>query len=200
MLIDKYQVEKMDAPESNTGKYWELLVATHLEPWENLGRHNIYVTALDESGNRVRDPNIKIGWTWEGRRDDEAAEPLALDKQDGEPPGNVPLYSPGMKATVWIEDRVNPSDRVVNLHTNHPDELGPNGEIWNSIGHHSFNLVFQRMDEIPIDHPTPPDEKEARVITITAPLMTVTLNDGTATTGPGTVRITISQGQDFAKG
>ncbi len=30
------------------------------------------------------------------------------------------------------------------MHTNHPDEPGPGGELWNSVGHHSFHVVFQR--------------------------------------------------------
>ncbi len=37
-----------------------------------------------------------------------------------------------------------PSDRVENLHTQHPGEPGQHNESWNSVGHHSFYVVFQR--------------------------------------------------------
>src|SRR5215204_5452706 len=121
LLIDKYDVRLEQAPQSASGLYWKLMSATHLAPEANVGRHNVYVTAVDDLGKRVMDPGVKIGWSWEGRRDDEPAEPLPLDKRDGEPPGNLPLFSPNMKASVWIHDGTASSDVVYNLHTNHPD-------------------------------------------------------------------------------
>lgn len=200
-LIRPYDVYLEEAVPSSNGVCWKLMSATHLLPSENLGRHNVYVSVVDDMGNRVTDANLRIGWSWEGRRDDEPAPPLPLDKRDGEPPGNLPLFSPGMKASVWITGDGNPSDKVVNLHTNHPDELGPGGEVWNSVGHHSFNLIFQRVKKA-IGPPVtpPPDEKPAKIIIITAPDMTITMLDGSSTTGPATVTIAFTQGQNFAKG
>ena len=37
---------------------------------------------------------------------------------------------------------------VENIHTNHPDQHGPGGEVWNSTGHHSFYVVFQRTKSV----------------------------------------------------
>jgi hypothetical protein len=125
------------------GKYWRLVRVRHLSPEENQGKHNAFVDAVDENGVRVRDPALRIGWTWEGRTPGETAEPKALDKPDSEPAGNVDIYG-GMRLGVWITGDGLPSDRAESLHTNHPDEPGPNGELWNSIGHHSFALLFQR--------------------------------------------------------
>ncbi len=91
----------------------------------------------------MHDAALRIGWTWEGRREDEPADPKPLDKPDNEPAGNVDIYG-GMHLAVWITGDGLPSDRAENMHTHHPDEPGPQGELWNSIGHHSFDLLFQR--------------------------------------------------------
>ena len=40
------------------------------------------------------------------------------------------------------------SDRVENLHTAHPDEPLPDGSLLNTLGHHSFYVVFQRTRKI----------------------------------------------------
>ena len=96
----------------------------HRTPEENQGKHNAYVTAIDENGQRVRDRVLRIGWTWEGRTADEPAEPKRLDKPDNEPAGNVDIYG-GMHLAVWITGDGLPSDRAENLHTHHPDEPGP---------------------------------------------------------------------------
>ena len=50
--------------------------------------------------------------------------------------------------SVWIAgpsaNAADKSDRVSHLHTDHDDERGPGGELWNSRFHHSFYVVFQR--------------------------------------------------------
>ncbi len=124
-------------------KYWRLVRVRHLAPEENQGKHNAFVDAVDENGQRVRDAALRIGWTWEGRTPDQTADPKPLDKPDNEPAGNVDIYG-GMHLVVWITGDGLASDRAENLHTNHADESGPHGELWNSIGHHSFALLFQR--------------------------------------------------------
>ncbi|MFN8441235.1 MAG: NBR1-Ig-like domain-containing protein [Caldilineaceae bacterium] len=123
--------------------YWQVIRIRHLTPQENHGQHNVFVDALDEAGQRYRDPMLRIGWTWEGRRPDEDAPAKLLDKPDNEPAGNVDLY-PGQHLEVWIEGDGLPSDRVSNMHSEHPDEPGPQGELGNSFGHHSYHVVFQR--------------------------------------------------------
>ena len=134
-----------DAPVGET--YWRVIGVHHLTPEENRGKHNVYLEALDEAGQRVRDPFAWAGWTWDGRRPEERADPVPLDKPTNEPANNIVMYF-GQIVSVWLNglapDGTALSDRVQNLHTNHPDEPGPGGELWNSIGHHSFYVVFQR--------------------------------------------------------
>jgi hypothetical protein len=54
----------------------------------------------------------------------------------------------GQNVAVWIKglsrDANDKSDRVENLHTAHPDEPLPDGSLLNTLGHHSFYVVFQR--------------------------------------------------------
>lgn len=122
---------------------WRVLGVYHLTADENRGRHVVFVDAVDEQGRRVQDPNLRIGWSWDGRRPDEAAPPAALDKQEGEPAGNVSISNQDTVVEVWI-DGDGPSDRVRGLSSKHPDERTPGGEIGNSFGHHSFYVLFQR--------------------------------------------------------
>lgn len=126
------------APGTN---YWRIVGVHHLTPEENGSRHNAFVEVLDEQGNRVRDPNLKIGWTWEGRSEADLTTPL--DKPDHEPAGDVPIQK-GMRLALWLVGDGRPSERATNLHFEHPDERTAAGEIWNSFGHHSFYVVFQR--------------------------------------------------------
>jgi hypothetical protein len=111
---------------------------------QNRGQHNAFVDILDEQGQPLRDPNLRAGWSWEGRRPDEDAPPQPLDKGLAEPAGNVPLFR-GALLEVWISDPNAVSDHVTRLSTDHPDEPNPDGEIFNSIGHHSYYVVFQRV-------------------------------------------------------
>ena len=142
-----YEVRIIPAEVAAGESYWQVIGIHHLLPVENQGKHNVFLEALAENGQRVKDPYAWAGWTWEGRHPDERADPVPLDKSIQEPAGNIVMYY-GQIVSVWINglapDAAEKSDRVENLHTNHPDELGPNGEVWNSIGHHSFYLVFQR--------------------------------------------------------
>ena len=66
----------------------------------------------------------------------------------------------GQKLEVWVDGRGIPSDIVTNLHTDHPDEPAPSGELWNTKGHHSFYLKFQYQEGAvivpPLDPPTVP--------------------------------------------
>jgi len=55
----------------------------------------------------------------------------------------VPLFK-GALLEVWIDDPAAASDHVIRLSTDHPDEPTPDGELFNSIGHHSYYVVFQR--------------------------------------------------------
>lgn len=103
------------------------------------GRHNVYVDVLTPTGERDRDPNLRIGWTWEGRRDDEQAPPVPLNKPDnGElGHGDIPIYK-GQKVAVWIEGSDARSDLVRGMHTDFPDD-----GMGNTWGHWAYKVIFE---------------------------------------------------------
>ena len=139
-----YGVQVMTPPPAPGAAHWKAIGVHHLTPDENRGQHNAFVDILDEQGQPLRDPHLRAGWSWEGRRPDEDAPPQPLDKGLAEPAGNVPLFR-GALLEVWISDPNAVSDHVTRLSTDHPDEPNPDGEIFNSIGHHSYYVVFQRV-------------------------------------------------------
>ena len=131
--LDKYGV-KVHKQEDDE---WEVVEIRHLSPEENKGKHNVYVDAFGLAG--VRAVGARLLFTWDGNR--EGWQSISLDKPDGEPMGNIPLWR-GQVGSVRMAGR---SNVVTGLHTLHPDELGPNGEKWNSMGHHSFYICFQKV-------------------------------------------------------
>jgi|GEM_PF-1069166 len=143
----KYGVRIVEADVAEGETYWKVIGVHHLLPRENFSKHNVYVEALDENGRRVSNPIAWAGWTWQGRRSDERADPLPLDKPAFEAAGNVAMHF-GQNVSIWIKglsrDANDKSDRVENLHTAHPDEPLPDGSLLNTLGHHSFYVVFQR--------------------------------------------------------
>lgn len=151
-----YAVRLQQNAPSKEAVAWRVIGVHHLNPDENRGRHAVYVDVVDEAGNRVRDPNLCLRWGWEGQRKEEHADPKAFDKPDNEPAAHVDLYS-GQLLWLQLAGDGLVSDQVLNCHTNHPDERGPNGQIWNSIGHHSFYVLFQRCRQA-VTEPTPDGE------------------------------------------
>lgn len=160
-----YDVQVLPATGLAEGtKYWKVLTVRHLSPEENRSKHNIYVDVVDEAGKRIRDNNLRIGWDWAGRRADEPAPPMALDKPDSEAAGNVPMGA-GQHTRIWIIGHGLASEAVENLHTDHADEPTPGSdEKFNTRGHHSFYVKFQRAvastgsaTDKPTDKPTDPD-------------------------------------------
>lgn len=139
------RIESIDVPTGTV--YWRAIGVHHLTPEENDFNHHIYVEAVDESGQRITGPHAWAGWTWEGRGSNEEARPQPLDKGAGEPAGNIPMDK-GQHVAVWIaglaQDGADKSDRVVNLHTAHPDERTASGALLNAVFHHSYFVVFQR--------------------------------------------------------
>lgn len=127
--------------------YWRVIGVHHLLPRENFGNHHVYIEALDEEGKRIQNPAAWAGWTWQGRRPNERADPVPLDKPVFEPAGNIIMHF-GQYVSVWMkgldQSANDKSERVENLHTAHPDEPLPDGSILNGLGHHSFYVVFQR--------------------------------------------------------
>lgn len=121
-------------------RYWKVIGVYHLAPDENRDRHHAFIEALDESGSRLKNPNLRVCSIWEGKTDG-PDRPKPLDKPDNEPAADVPLER-NMTMTIWLEGD-GPSERVTGLHTRHEDEVGPGGGR-NSRFHHSYYLVFQR--------------------------------------------------------
>ncbi|MBN1991076.1 MAG: hypothetical protein JW953_00105 [Anaerolineae bacterium] len=144
---EKYGVRVVEADVSQGETYWKVIGVHHLLPLENFGNHHVYLEALDEEGNRLKNPPAWAGWTWEGRRPQEQANPFPLDKPDFEAAGNLTMHF-GQVVSAWIKGRQQnaqeKSDRVENLHTAHPDEPLADGRLLNSVGHHSYYVVFQR--------------------------------------------------------
>lgn len=127
-------------------QYWRVIGIHHLTPEENRGNHVVYVDVVDENGNRMPNQDLHLAWGWEGQRADERVEPRRFDKPPEEPATNVEMYS-GQNVWIRVGGDGLPSDTVLNLHTKHADEPGPNGENWNSIGHHSYYVLFQRAQQ-----------------------------------------------------
>ena len=145
---DKYGVKIVAAADVADGEtYWRVIGVHHLLPRENFSEHNVFLEVLDEQGVRIKKPQIWAGWTWEGRQPNQPANPVPLDKPDNEPIGNIPMFF-GQIVSVWIDGdsptAQDKSDRVEGLSTDHPDEPLPDGTVLNSVGHHSFYVVFQR--------------------------------------------------------
>lgn len=131
---------------------WRCIGIHHLTPDENAGKHNVFIDVLDAAGTRLHAPTAPlVGWTWEGRRENENAPPITLDKPDAEPGCNVAIdYN--QTIAVWVEPP-HQSDVVNGMHTRHPDE-----STGNTLGHHSFYVVFQYMDTDPGPAEPPPAE------------------------------------------
>lgn len=125
--------------------YYKCIGIHHMTPSENRGNHNIFVDVVDENGNRLNGTMLQIDHSQSGL----PRGIMVIDKPDNEPGTNTHM---GSNEVLSIYVLGLPSDKVTYLHTVHPDERGPNGELWNSIGHHSFYVVFQRVIEI-IDEP-----------------------------------------------
>jgi murein DD-endopeptidase MepM/ murein hydrolase activator NlpD len=138
---------------------WRVIGVHHLTPDENRGNHVVYVDVVDEAGHPLRSADLQVKWGWAGQRPDEPAPPKPLDKPSSEPATNVEMYS-GQQLWIELTGEGLPSDTVRNLHTKHADEPGPNGETWNSIGHHSFYVLFQRVrHDAAAVHPDDPVHK-----------------------------------------
>ncbi len=158
-LAAAYGVTFQTAPE--TVAAWRVEVVRHLSPLENRSKRNLYVDVVDEYGRRVFDNRLRIAWLTYA--DDKIADLTPLDKSDSPiemGDGNVDLYT-SQTLTAWITGDGLASDRVVGIHTRHPDEPLPSGEIFNSYGHHSFHVRFKRsagvvvVPPVVVDPPKP---------------------------------------------
>ena len=146
------------AIEKPINRSWRVLGIHHLTLDENRGNHNVYIEMLCKQDER--EAFRAIHWTWEGRQATERAPDVFAGEKPLNELVNLPLNF-GMLVSVWTDE----SDKGINFSSNHPDELGPNGEKWNSVGHHSYFICFQEIDTDSLppdpDPPTPePPEPE----------------------------------------
>ncbi|MCD6290296.1 MAG: hypothetical protein J7M34_07315 [Anaerolineae bacterium] len=118
---------KVDPAQSKA--VWRVRRVHHLTPEENGGRHHIFIDMLDENGKRIMGAQARVTWP-------NGEQIVTVDKPANEPGTNFPMW----KGQVCSVEGVGlPSDRVENLHTNHPDEAPGN-----TLFHHSFLVIFQR--------------------------------------------------------
>lgn len=150
----QYGVTIQAAPE--TAAAWRAVSVRRLTPAQNGSSHNVFVKVLQPNGDRDRNPNLRIGWTWEGRRPNEDAPPVKLDKSDHNERGHgdVPISTMSQKIAVWIQGDGLNSDRVAGMHTNFPYDEGPG----NTRGHYSYEVIFQRSQGVVIVPPVEPDK------------------------------------------
>jgi len=117
---------KVEAGQS----YWMAIKIHHLTPEENQGRSLLYIDILDEEGRRAYGAQARVSWPG-------GSQVVTVDKPLSEPGTNFPLW-PGQLCSVEVLGL--PSDRVLGIHNDHPDE-GPG----NTRFHHSFLVVFQKV-------------------------------------------------------
>ena len=154
-------------PVAGAGLAWRCVLIHHLAAAENGGNHHVYVDCLGPSGQPVADPSqLRLGWTWEGRRADEAAPAAAFDKRAPEPATNVAVFH-NQILSVWVQD-VYKSDIVNNLRT---DIVS--AEPGNSLYHHSYYIAFQIITGAAQSTPVPLRTLEERVALTEARLATV---------------------------
>jgi len=126
------QVEEVDVVAGQ--QYWRAARVHHLEPRENGGRHHVFVDIVDEAGERVFGAQARV--TSDGHE-----HVITVEKPEGEPGANLATWGGQvcMAEAIGLLESILPSDRVIGMHADHPDE--PPG---NTRFHHSFLVVFQR--------------------------------------------------------
>jgi len=131
----------------------------HLSGEENRGKYHCYVSALNEDGLRMPDALFHFGY---GDYLHVGNENKQGEAQDAFPMwgnvGNNYFVSAGLDGTPR-------GDTVTGLGTQHPDSI----DKGNTIGHHSFFIVFGVGEKKtpPIDPPPlPPNEEPPKVINI----------------------------------
>ncbi len=135
---EAYGVEIIPAEVEPGQVYWKAIRVHHLTPQENNLRHHLFLDAVDEEGHRLYGSLFTVAW-------DGGSDIVILEEDGNELGANYPMWK-------WQICRVEvmgaPSDRVVHLHTAHPEE--PPG---NTLFHHSFAITFQRAIAREEEHP-----------------------------------------------
>jgi len=126
---EAYGVEIIPAAVEPGQEYWKVIIVHHLTPEENGGRHHIFLDAVDEAGERLYGTLFTISW-------DGGSDTVTIEQPPPEAGANFPMWK-------WqvcsVEGVGAPSDRVINLRTDHPDEAPGN-----TLFHHSFAITYLR--------------------------------------------------------
>jgi len=132
--------------KTTPGATWRVIGVHHLSGAENMGNHHIYCDVLAAGGERVNLARLRL------LQGQQAPVYAVIDKPANEPGTNFPLWGE-TPATVMVAGAT--SDSVSGLRINHADE-----EIGNTIGHHSFYVVWQAAAGVvePEPEPEPPAE------------------------------------------
>jgi hypothetical protein len=126
---EMYGVEIVPAQVEPGQEYWKVIRVHHLTPEENHYRHHIFLDAVDEKGERLYGTIFNISW-------DGGSDTVMVEKHPPEAGADFPMW----KWQICSVEAVGaPSDRVVNLRTDHPQE----GE-GNDLFLHSFAVTFLR--------------------------------------------------------
>jgi hypothetical protein len=124
---EAYGVEIIPAAVEPGQLYWKVIRVHHLTPEENGGRHHIFLDAVNGSDERLYGTLFTIFW-------DGGGDTVTIEKQPPEAGANFPMWK-------WqvcsVEGMGAPSDRVINLRTDHPDEAPGN-----TLFHHSFAITY----------------------------------------------------------
>lgn len=159
-----------DKPLTNTGAYafieraagdmvWRAVTAYHLPGEINNRMLVAFCDVLWASGAWAPVGGLRIAYTWKGKQDGPLYRPF--EKRPPEPRAQVDLYK-GQVTTVWVDDPVYPSDRIVGIHSAVED-----GQGGNTTHHNSFVCLWQLLKTgaitPPIDPPTVPLTLEQRV-------------------------------------
>lgn len=126
---EAYGVEIIPAKVEPGQPYWKVVRIHHLTPEENFYRHYVFLDAVNESGERLYGTIFKV--TWDG-----GSDTVIVDKHPPDAGTDFPLWK-------WqvcsVQAMGAPSDRVINLRTDHPDE----GD-GNDMFRHSFAITYLR--------------------------------------------------------
>lgn len=144
---------------TNEGPHYQIIGVHHLTPDENRGNHHLYISVVDSTGKRNQE---LVEWGWVGQTPQQIVRPVVLDKPPNEPDGNIGM---GQGQIVWAKVLGKLSDTISNCTTLLPDE-GPNN--WNSIGHHSYYVVFMWNEGTTV----PPEPSSDEIARLKAELLT----------------------------
>ena len=134
-----------DKPLINTGTYarieratgtvaWRAVCCYHLPPEIN-NRMLVAFCDVLRDGQWANAGALRIAYTWEGKQGGPLYRPF--EKRPPEPRAQVDLYR-GQVTTVWVDDPVYPSDKVVGIHSAVED-----GQLGNTLYHNSFLCLWE---------------------------------------------------------